>query len=145
MKRPKFRGYSRFDLEHRYFYQDGGTRETGYTYRFRDDTDLPISNTDDKGGIIDPIILSANAIRTFWNSPWGDDPNLQTHYQTDDGEIDVDGRNRAGFVVSPMPDEEYVRVQIVKCLRNHCVGILPDGSVMPRDRHWRFETKFSNN
>lgn len=131
---------------HRYFIEDSGTNRTEYTYRFKDDTDLPISNPDGKGGLVSPIVLSANAIRTFWDSPWKDDPQLITRHNNPDGEIDINSRDRMGMPVkSPVPDEWYVRKLTVVAHLEHSVGILSNGRVFPEGRCWCQETRFSDN
>lgn len=146
------RKVSEFSPLHRYFIPASGTNKTGYAYRFQDDTDLPISNIDHDGNLIDPIILSANSIRTFWNSPWREDTRLYHPQMTpysedaDNGDIDRYGRDRAGMLVRPsIPDEGYVRKLIVECLLNYAVGILADGSVMPNGRCWCWQSRWSDN
>lgn len=129
---------------HRYFIPDSGTNRAGYTYRFKDDTDLPISNLDFNGNLIDPLVLSANSIRTFWNSPWKDDPNLKMERDSDD--IDVDSRGRDGLPASQRTrlDEGYIRKLIVIAHLNHSVGILADGKIFPEGRCWCWQTRWSN-
>ena len=121
----------------RYFYPIEG-RHSNIVYRFMDDTELPIVLPDSGGNPQNPIVVMANAIRTFWNSPWEGDGRLAFHH-TDD--VDRDGRDRMGFMVKPpIPNRELVKKLTLVAQLYHSIGILANGSVFPAGRCWMWRS-----
>lgn len=132
-----------------YFYPESGKMRPGglseVNYRFQDDTDLPLVLPDREGIPQDPIIIMANSIRTIWNSPWRDDPELKTRLECGD-DVDRDGRDRMGMPVKePELNEGYIRRVSLIAHISHAVGILADGSMFPDGRCWCWRTRWSSN
>ncbi len=135
---------------HRYFYPVSGKGQD-IIHRYCDDTDLPITLPDMEGNPQNPIVVMANVIRTFYDSPWREDTRLYHPQMTpysedaDNGDIDRYGRDRAGMLVRPsIPDEDYVRKLAVEYLLGYTVGILANGSVVPKGRCWSYQTRWSS-
>lgn len=96
----------------------------------RDRGDYPFGMEDvpatSKYPAVDKWVKTANHLRTFFNSPWGNDPKLQTRITED---VDRDGRGRDGLLVrSPELDLDYLMKLTLIYHLTYAAGIRADGS-----------------
>ncbi|MBA7571393.1 hypothetical protein ES708_13155 [subsurface metagenome] len=114
----------RYHLHIAGYLRDGGDYSLGTE-------DIPATS---KYPAVDKWVKTANLLRTFYGSPWENDPKLQTRITED---VDRDGRGRDGLPVRPPElDLEYLMKLTLIYHLTYAVGIRADGSPTHEKRCW---------